>query len=179
MELALYANTLTQDYDIWRKQRVNSQQVSSTNYTFQNPFSEEMPFLFVKEKAKKEEEKAAQTVIELRKKSVKYKTVSTELMTSRSERQELRERIRNLEDTLQAHKKQLDTLLEALEEKNGQYDRDTRAYERALHEENENLSYLINEIRKVAMHVVQLSDEVEDLSCQFPPNQISSISEFL
>ncbi|KAG8492588.1 hypothetical protein CXB51_009977 [Gossypium anomalum] len=43
MELALYADTLTQDYDIWRKQRVNSQQISSTNYTVQNPFSEEMP----------------------------------------------------------------------------------------------------------------------------------------
>ncbi|KAK5841574.1 hypothetical protein PVK06_003895 [Gossypium arboreum] len=43
MELALYADTLTQDYDIWRKQRVNSQQISSTNYTVQNPFSGEMP----------------------------------------------------------------------------------------------------------------------------------------
>ncbi|KAG8481276.1 hypothetical protein CXB51_026109 [Gossypium anomalum] len=36
MELALYADTLTQDYDLWRKQRVNSQQISSTNYTVQN-----------------------------------------------------------------------------------------------------------------------------------------------
>ncbi|KAG8480394.1 hypothetical protein CXB51_025097 [Gossypium anomalum] len=44
MELALYANTFTQGYDVWRKQRVNSQQVSSTNYTIQNPFSEEMLF---------------------------------------------------------------------------------------------------------------------------------------
>ncbi|KAG8501596.1 hypothetical protein CXB51_003944 [Gossypium anomalum] len=43
MELALYADTITQDYNIWRKRRVNSQQVSSTNYTFQNPFSEEIP----------------------------------------------------------------------------------------------------------------------------------------
>ncbi|KAK5786003.1 hypothetical protein PVK06_040627 [Gossypium arboreum] len=43
MELALYADTLTQDYDIWRKQRVNSQQISSTNYTVQNPFSAEVP----------------------------------------------------------------------------------------------------------------------------------------
>ncbi|KAG8480544.1 hypothetical protein CXB51_024620 [Gossypium anomalum] len=43
MELALYADTLTQDYDIWRKQRVNSQQISSTNCTFRNPFSEEVP----------------------------------------------------------------------------------------------------------------------------------------
>ncbi|KAG8503903.1 hypothetical protein CXB51_001856 [Gossypium anomalum] len=44
IELALYADTFTQGYDVWRKQRVNSQQVSSMNYTFQNPFSEEMPF---------------------------------------------------------------------------------------------------------------------------------------
>ncbi|KAG8474131.1 hypothetical protein CXB51_033828 [Gossypium anomalum] len=43
MELALYADTLTKDYDIWRKQRVNSQQISSTSYTAQNPFLEEMP----------------------------------------------------------------------------------------------------------------------------------------
>ncbi|KAG8479568.1 hypothetical protein CXB51_029346 [Gossypium anomalum] len=43
MELALYVDTLTPDYDIWRKQRVNSQQILSTNYTVQNPFSEEMP----------------------------------------------------------------------------------------------------------------------------------------
>ncbi|KAL1175051.1 hypothetical protein V6Z11_A04G061200 [Gossypium hirsutum] len=43
MELALYANTITQDYDMWRKQRLNSQQISSTNYTVQNPFSKEIP----------------------------------------------------------------------------------------------------------------------------------------
>ncbi|KAG8474138.1 hypothetical protein CXB51_033682 [Gossypium anomalum] len=43
MELALYADTLTQDYDIWRRRRVSSQQISSTNYTAQNPFLEEMP----------------------------------------------------------------------------------------------------------------------------------------
>ncbi|KAG8496843.1 hypothetical protein CXB51_008110 [Gossypium anomalum] len=43
MELALYADTLTQDYDKWRKQRVNSQQISSTNCTAQNPFLEEIP----------------------------------------------------------------------------------------------------------------------------------------
>ncbi|KAG8473987.1 hypothetical protein CXB51_033535 [Gossypium anomalum] len=43
MELALYADTLTQDYDIWRRQRVSSQQISSTNYTAQNPFLEGMP----------------------------------------------------------------------------------------------------------------------------------------
>ncbi|KAH1066145.1 hypothetical protein J1N35_031132 [Gossypium stocksii] len=43
MELALYADTITQDYDIWRKRRVNCQQTSPTNYTFQNLFSEKMP----------------------------------------------------------------------------------------------------------------------------------------
>ncbi|MFQ6620079.1 hypothetical protein Gotur_001064 [Gossypium turneri] len=42
MELALYADTITLDYDIWRQQRVKSQLTSPTNYTFQNPFSEEM-----------------------------------------------------------------------------------------------------------------------------------------
>ena len=41
------------------------------------------------------------------------------------------------------------------------------------------LDFLINEIRKAAMQVVQLSDEAEVLSCQFPPSQRSSISEFL
>ncbi|XP_052483734.1 uncharacterized protein LOC105784820 [Gossypium raimondii] len=43
MELAFYADTITQDYNIWRQRRVNSQQTSPTNYVFQNPFSEEMP----------------------------------------------------------------------------------------------------------------------------------------
>ncbi|KAK8306342.1 hypothetical protein V6Z12_D03G121500 [Gossypium hirsutum] len=42
MELALYADTITQDYDIWRQRRVNSQQTLPTNYVFQNPFSEEI-----------------------------------------------------------------------------------------------------------------------------------------
>ncbi|KAG8502352.1 hypothetical protein CXB51_000328 [Gossypium anomalum] len=237
MELALYADTLTQDYDIWRKQQVNSQQISSTNYTVQNPFSEEMPselemarqeferekakmsrdlsalqeenyqlkidvqiersrtekvqkeaevvrndlrdlhlenkklrgtiknsglgkssaewkeeisnikggMEFWKGKAKKEEEKAARAMIELRKKNAEYEAVS----------------------------------IEALEEKNSQYDRDVLAYEEGLQEKEMQLNYLINEIRGVAMHVVQLSDEVENLSCQFPPSQRSSRSEFL
>ncbi|KAH1030122.1 hypothetical protein J1N35_046057 [Gossypium stocksii] len=183
MELALYADTLTQDYYIWRKQRVNSQQVSSTNYSFQNPFSEEMPselemarqefehekakmlrdlsalqeenyqlkidvqiersrieknsglgksqaewkeelnnikggMEFWKGKARKEEEKAAWAMKELRKKSIEYETVSAKLMTSRSEHQELRERIQDLEDMLQPRQQQLDALLKALEEKN-------------------------------------------------------------
>ncbi|KAG8474567.1 hypothetical protein CXB51_031312 [Gossypium anomalum] len=192
MELALYADTLTQDYYIWRKQRVNSQQISSTNNTVRNPFSKEMPselemarqeferekakmsrdfsalqeenyqlkidvqiersrtekvqkeaevirydlrdlhlenkklrgtiknsglgkssaewkeelnnirggMEFWKGKVKKEEEKAARAMIELRKKNAKYEAVSAEL----------------------------DTLLEALEEKNSQYDKDIRAY---------------------------------------------------
>ncbi|KAG8503089.1 hypothetical protein CXB51_000893 [Gossypium anomalum] len=42
MELALYADTNTQDYDIWRQRRVNSQQISPTDYTFWNPFSKEI-----------------------------------------------------------------------------------------------------------------------------------------
>ncbi|KAK8346092.1 hypothetical protein V6Z12_A07G191100 [Gossypium hirsutum] len=218
MELALYADTLTQDYDIWRKQRANNQQILSTNYTVQNPFSEEMlselemarqeferekakisrtekvqkevkvvrndlrdlylenkklrgtiknsglgklsvkwkeeisnikgGMEFWKGKAKKEEEKAARAMIELRKKNAKYEVVSAEVMTSRSKRQELKERIRELEDMLQDRQQQLDTLLKALEEKD-------------------------------TMHVVQLSEEAKNLSSQFPPSQRSSIAEFL
>ncbi|KAG8480520.1 hypothetical protein CXB51_024625 [Gossypium anomalum] len=209
MELALYADTITQDYDIWRKQRVNSQQVSSTNYTFQNPFSEETPselesqtvkiqreaeivrnnlrdlhlenkklrntiknsglgkssvewkeelsnikggMEFWKGKAKKEEEKAARAMIELRKKNAEYEIVSAEF---------------------------LDTFLKALEEKNDQYERDTRAYERALQEKKMQLGFLIIKIRNAAMQIMLLLDEAEALSCQLPPNQRSSISEFL
>ncbi|KAK5834125.1 hypothetical protein PVK06_017999 [Gossypium arboreum] len=188
MELALYADTLTQDYVIWRKQRVNSQHVSSINYTVQNFFSEKMPselemarqeferekaklsqdlsalqeenyqlkievqiersrmekvqkklkpglgklsaewkeeisnikggMKFWKGKAKKEEEKAARAMMELRKKNTEYGVVFAEVMTSRSKHQELKERIRDLEDMLQDRQQQLDTLLEALEEKN-------------------------------------------------------------
>ncbi|KAL1173480.1 hypothetical protein V6Z11_A05G416400 [Gossypium hirsutum] len=210
MELALYADTFTQDYDVWRKQRLNSQQVSSTNYTFQNPFSEEMPselemarqefehekvkmlqeisalqeenyqlkidvsikrsrtekvqkevevvrndlrdlhlenkklkgtiknsglgkllaewkeelnnirggMKFWKGKAKKEEEKAARAMLELRKKNAEYETASSKLIASRSEHRELREKILELEEALQARQQQLDTLLEALQEKN-------------------------------------------------------------
>ncbi|KAL1157109.1 hypothetical protein V6Z11_A08G133900 [Gossypium hirsutum] len=271
MELALYADTLTQDYDIWRKQRVNSQQISSTNYTIQNPFSENVPFELEmarqeferenakmsrdlsalqeenyqlkidvqieisrtekvqkeaevikndlrdlhlenkklrgtiknsglgkssaewkeeinnikgvmelwKGKAKKEEEKAARAMMELMKNNVEYEAVSAEVMTSRSKCQELKERIQDLEDMLQDRQQQLDTLLEALEEKNSQYDRDIRAYEEGFQEKEIQLSYLINEIRGVAMHVVQLSEEAEILMCQFPPSRRSNISEFL
>ncbi|XP_016676186.1 uncharacterized protein [Gossypium hirsutum] len=195
MELALYADTITQDYDIWRKRQVNSQEVSSTNYTFQNPFLEEMPseleitrheferirvkllrdisslqeenyqlkidvqikksqtvkiqreveivrndlrdlhlenkklrstiknsglakssvewkeeirniiggMEFWKGKAKKEEEKAARAMIELRKKNAEYETVTAEFVTSQSERQELRRKIQDLENILQSH----------------------------------------------------------------------------
>ncbi|KAK8285474.1 hypothetical protein V6Z12_D08G227700 [Gossypium hirsutum] len=129
-------------------------------------------------KAKKEEERAARAMIELRK-NVEYETVSAELIASQSERQELKGRIRNLESTLQTHQQHLDDLLKALEEKNGQHDRDIRAYERALQEKDMHLGSLINEIRKAAEQIVQLSDEDEALSCQYPPNQRSSISEFL
>ncbi|KAL1177992.1 hypothetical protein V6Z11_A03G067300 [Gossypium hirsutum] len=193
MELALYADTLIQDYDVWRMQRVNSQQVSSMNYAFQNPFLKEMPselevaeqeferektkmsrdlsalqeenyqlkidvqierskteklekeveivrndlrdlhlenkklrgtiknsglgkssakwkeeisnikggMEFWNGKAKKEEEKAARAMIELRRKNAEYETVSAELTISQSERRDLKVRVRELEDMLQ------------------------------------------------------------------------------
>ncbi|KAL1151808.1 hypothetical protein V6Z11_A09G066900 [Gossypium hirsutum] len=134
---------------------------------------------FWKGKAKKEEEKAARAMIELRKKNAEYKTMSVEFVTCQSKHQKLRGKVRDLENTLQAQQQQLDNLLKALEEKNSQYERDTHAYKRALQEKEMQLGFLINEIRKAAMQVVQLSDEAEALSCQFPPSQRSSISEFL
>ncbi|KAG8485127.1 hypothetical protein CXB51_021675 [Gossypium anomalum] len=271
MELALYADTLTQDYDIWRKQRESSQQISSTNYTAQNPFLEEMPseldiarqeferekakmsrdlstlqeenyqlkieaqversrtekvqreaeivrndlrdlhlenkklrstiknsglgkstaewkeeisnikggMEFWKGKAKREEEKAARAAIELRRKNAEYEMVTAEFANSQSEYQELKRRVRDLENMLQSRQQQLDDLLKALEEKNDQYDRNMHAYEGTLQEREMQLNFLINEIRQAAMQVVQLSDEAEVLSCQFPPSQRSSISEFL
>ncbi|KAG8485424.1 hypothetical protein CXB51_021017 [Gossypium anomalum] len=271
MELALYADTLTQDYDKWRKQRVNSQQISSTNCTAQNPFLEEIPseldiarqeferekakmsrdlstlqeenyqlkieaqversrtekvqreaeivrndlrdlhlenkklrstiknsglgkstaewkeeisnikggMEFWKGKAKKEEEKAARAAIELRRKNAEYEMVTAEFANSQSEYQELKRRVRDLENMLQSRQQQLDDFLKALEEKNDQYDRDMHAYEGTLQEREMQLNFLINEIRQAAMQVVQLSDEAEVLSCQFPPSQRSSISEFL
>ncbi|KAK5776469.1 hypothetical protein PVK06_044428 [Gossypium arboreum] len=192
MEFALYADTLTQDYDVWRMQRVNSQRVSSMSYAFQNPFLKEMSselevarkeferkktkmsrdlsalqeenyqlkidvqierskiekvkkevkvvrndlrdlhlenkklrgtiknsglgkssaewkeeiinikggMEFWKGKAKKEEENTARAMIELRKKNAEYEAVSAEVITSRSKRQELKERILELEDML-------------------------------------------------------------------------------
>ncbi|MBA0759831.1 hypothetical protein Gotri_022651 [Gossypium trilobum] len=51
-------------------------------------------------KTKKEEEKAVRAMLELRKKNVEFKIVSAELMTSQSERQELKGKIRDLENTL-------------------------------------------------------------------------------
>ncbi|KAG8482674.1 hypothetical protein CXB51_023949 [Gossypium anomalum] len=209
------------DYDIWRKQRVSSQQISSTNYTAQNPFLEELPseleiarqeferekaklsrdlstlqeenyqlkievqversrtekvqreaeimrndlrdlhlenkklrntiknsglgkstaewkeeisnikggMEFWKGKAKKEEEKAARAVIELRRKNAEYEMVTAEFANSQSEHQELKKRVRDLENMLQSHQQQLDNLLKALEEKNDQYDRDMHVYE--------------------------------------------------
>ncbi|XP_012435532.1 uncharacterized protein LOC105762183 [Gossypium raimondii] len=207
MELALYVDTITVDYDILRQRRVKSQLTPPIGVACQNPFSElEMArrefkrekakllrdisslqeenyqlnidvqieksknekvqkeveatrkdlrdlhlenkklrgtiknsglgksstewkeelsnikggMEFWKAKAKKEEERAARTMIELRKKNVKYETMSVKL-TAR-----------------------------ALEEKNGQHDRDIRAYERALQEKDIHLGGLINEIRKAA-----------------------------
>ncbi|MFQ6671079.1 hypothetical protein Gotur_035731, partial [Gossypium turneri] len=75
---------------------------------------------FWKAKAKKEEERAACAMMELRTKNVEYETVSAELTASQSEHQELKGKIRSLESTLQAHQQHLDDLLRALEEKNGQ-----------------------------------------------------------
>lgn len=129
---------------------------------------------FWKGKAKKEEEKAARAVIELRKKNVEYEIVTAKLANSQSEHQELKRKTRDLENMLQSCQQQLDNLLKAL-----QYDRDIHAYEGTLKEKEMQLDFLINEIRKAAMQVFQLSDEAEVLSCQFPPSQRSSISEFL
>ncbi|KAK5794793.1 hypothetical protein PVK06_036040 [Gossypium arboreum] len=134
---------------------------------------------FWKKRAEKEEEKAARVMIELRKKSADYEAMSTKWTTSQSERQSLRERVRDIEDAFRARQQQLDTLLKALEEKNDQYDRDTHAYKTDLEEKEMQLGFLINKIREAAVHMVQLSDEAEDLSCQFPSSQQSSISEFL
>ncbi len=91
----------------------------------------------------------------------------------------MRGKIWDLENTLQAHQQHLDDLLRVLEEKNGQHDRYIHAYERALQEKDMHLGSLINEIRKAAMQIVQLLDEAEILSCQFPPSQRSNMSEFL
>ncbi|MFQ6661533.1 hypothetical protein Gotur_029660, partial [Gossypium turneri] len=42
MELALYADTITIDYDIWRQQRVKSQLTPSIDVAHQNLFSKEI-----------------------------------------------------------------------------------------------------------------------------------------
>ncbi|MBA0874819.1 hypothetical protein Goshw_022578 [Gossypium schwendimanii] len=130
-------------------------------------------------KVKKEEEKAALAMIELRKTNVEYETMSIELMTSQPERQELKGKIRYLKNTLQAHQQYLDDLLKALEEKNGQHDRNIHAYEIALQEKNMHIGSLVNKIRKATVQIVQLLDEAEALSCQVPPSQRLSMSEFL
>ncbi|KAG8500522.1 hypothetical protein CXB51_002659 [Gossypium anomalum] len=233
MELALYADTLTQDYDIWKKQRMSRDlsTLQEENYqlkievqversrtekvqreaeiarndlrdlhlenkklrnTIKNSglgkstaeWKEEISNIkggmeFWKGKAKKEEEKAARAAIELRRKNAEYEIVTAEFANSQSEHQELKRRVRDLENMLQSRQQQLDNLLKALEEKNDQYDRDMHAYEGTLQEREMQLNFLINEIRQAAMQVVQLSDEAEVLSCQFPPSQRSSISEFL
>ncbi|KAK8321999.1 hypothetical protein V6Z11_A12G141200 [Gossypium hirsutum] len=134
---------------------------------------------FWKKRAEKEEEKAARVMIELRKKSTEHEAMPTKWTTSQSERQSLREIVQDLEDSLRARQQQLDTLLKTLEENNDQYDRDTHAYKTDLQEREMQLGFLINKIREVAVHMVQLSDEAKDLSCQFSPSQQSSISEFL
>ncbi|KAL1127536.1 hypothetical protein V6Z11_A13G184700 [Gossypium hirsutum] len=193
MELALYVDTLTQDYDIWRKQRVNSQQISSTNCTIQNHFSEETPSEMARQEFEREKAKMSRDLSALQEENYqlkievqversgteKYEIVTAKLANSQSEHQELKRKTRDLENMLQSRQQQLDNLLKALEEKSEQYDRDIHAYEGTLKEKEMQLDFLINEIRKAAMQVVQLSDEAEVLSCQFPPSQRSSISEFL
>ncbi|MBA0575322.1 hypothetical protein Golob_024015, partial [Gossypium lobatum] len=135
MELALYADTITEDYDIWRQRRVKSQLTPSIDVTHQNLFSEEISSeLKLKAKAKKEEERVACVIIELRKKSVEYETLS----------------------------QHLDDLLRALKEKNGQYDRDIHAYERALQEKDIHLGSLINEILKADAQI----DAPKSYGCQ-------------
>ncbi|KAL1166712.1 hypothetical protein V6Z11_A06G214900 [Gossypium hirsutum] len=134
---------------------------------------------FWKKRAEKEGEKAVRVMIELRKKSAEHEAMSTKWTTSQSESQSLRERVRDLEDALRARQQQLDTLLKALEEKNDQYDRDTHAYKTNLQEREMQLGFLIKKIHEAAVHMVQLSDEAEDFSFQFPPSQQSSISKFL
>ncbi|KAK5786002.1 hypothetical protein PVK06_040626 [Gossypium arboreum] len=133
---------------------------------------------FWKKRAEKEVEKAARVMIELRKKSAEHEAMSTKWTTTQSEHQSLREIVRDLEASLQARQQQLDTLLKALEEKNDQYDRDAHAYKTDLQERELQLDFLINKIREAAVHMVQLSDEAENLSCQFLPSQQLSISEF-
>ncbi|MFQ6652660.1 hypothetical protein Gotur_024417 [Gossypium turneri] len=58
MELALYADTITLDYDIWKQRRVESQLTSPTDYAFQNPFSEKMSSELEMARHKFEREKA-------------------------------------------------------------------------------------------------------------------------
>ncbi|MBA0753863.1 hypothetical protein Gogos_021207 [Gossypium gossypioides] len=135
MELALYADTITLDYDIWRQRLVEGQLTSPTDYAFQNLFSEEMSS-------------------ELEMARHKFK----QLITSQSDRQELKGKIQDLENTLQAHQQHLNDLLRALEEKNGQHDRNICAYETAPQEKDMHVSSLVNEIRKVAVQIVQLLD---------------------
>ncbi|KAG8478916.1 hypothetical protein CXB51_028749 [Gossypium anomalum] len=169
MELALYADTLTQDYDLWRKQR-GPQYPSRKNYQLKIEVQVERSRTekvqreaelsgrkklatsreegILEGKSKERRGKAARAAIELRRKNAEYEMA-----------------LRNLRI--------------ALEEKNDQYDRDMHAYEGTLQEREMQLNFLINEIRQAAMQVVQLSDEAEVLSCQFPPSQRSSISEFL
>ncbi|KAK8355022.1 hypothetical protein V6Z12_A05G259300 [Gossypium hirsutum] len=96
---------------------------------------------FWKKRAEKKEEKAARVMIELRKKSAEHEAMSTKWTTSQSERQNLREIVRDLKDSLRARQQQLDTLLKALEEKNDQYDRDTHAYKTDLQEREMQLGF--------------------------------------
>ncbi|KAG8482712.1 hypothetical protein CXB51_024417 [Gossypium anomalum] len=87
MELALYADTLTQDYDIWRKQRVSSQQISSTNYTVQNPFLEEMPseLEMARQEFEREKAKMSRDLSTLQEKNYQLK-IEVQVERSRTEK---------------------------------------------------------------------------------------------
>ncbi|MFQ6648112.1 hypothetical protein Gotur_021109, partial [Gossypium turneri] len=163
-----------EDNDIWRQQRVKIQLTPPIDDACQNSFSEEISselemarHEFEREKVKllldisslQEENYQLKIDVQieksktskLRKNNVEYETVSAELTAIQSEHQELKGKIRSLESTLQAHQQHLDDLLRALEEKNGQQDRDIRTYEKALQEKDMHLGSLINESCKAAV----------------------------
>ncbi|KAK8312634.1 hypothetical protein V6Z12_D01G056300 [Gossypium hirsutum] len=210
MELDLYIDTITVDYDIWRQQRVKSQLTLPIDVACQNPFSEKIPseldlarHEFEREKVKllrdisSLQEENYQLKIDVQTEKSRTKKVQKEVEVTRKdlrdlhlENKKLRGTIRNsgLGKSSAGWKEELSNIKGGMEfwkakakeeeraarstielrkkNKNGQHDRDIRAYERALQEKDMHLDSLINEIRKAA-------------ACQYPPSQRSSISEFL
>ncbi|MBA0708913.1 hypothetical protein Golax_023993, partial [Gossypium laxum] len=157
MELAFYADTITLDYDIWRQQRVKNQLTLPTDYAFQNSFSKEVLSELEMERHEFEREKTKllqyisslqeenyQLKIDVQIEKSKTEKVQKEAEIMRKDlkdlylenkklrgtiRNKLKGKIRDLENTLQAHQQHLDDLLRALEEKNGQHDRNVHTYE--------------------------------------------------